>query len=163
MLDPPADDPILKRFRAAVATLYGHAIEWVAMLGSQPRSDAREDFDYEVAVLKASPTALSSSTASFRSSSISSMKTARLSAASREDLTSLMREIRPRKHRSLTPEAKEHSAKARQCLARANYSCRPSRRRHRPQCPSNRSIESPWTRSNTRTACGDGRFCRAGE
>ena len=52
MPDSPADDPILKRFRAALDTLYGHPNERMALLGSQPRGDAREDFDYEVAVLK---------------------------------------------------------------------------------------------------------------
>jgi predicted nucleotidyltransferase len=44
----PAADPILKRFRAALDTLYGDRIERVVLFGSRARGDARED--YEVAV-----------------------------------------------------------------------------------------------------------------
>ena len=46
----PADDPILKRFRAALDTLYGDRIERVVLFGSRARGDAREDSDYDVAV-----------------------------------------------------------------------------------------------------------------
>jgi predicted nucleotidyltransferase len=44
------DDPILKRFRAALDRLYGDRIERVVLYGSRARGDAREDSDYDVAV-----------------------------------------------------------------------------------------------------------------
>jgi len=50
MLDSPAGDPILKRFRAALNTLYGDRIERVVLFGSRARGDASEDSDYDVAV-----------------------------------------------------------------------------------------------------------------
>ena len=46
----PADDPILKRFRAALDEMYGERIERVVLFGSRARGDAREDSDYDVAV-----------------------------------------------------------------------------------------------------------------
>ena len=46
----PADDPILKRFRAALDALYGDRIERVVLFGSRARGDAREDSDYDIAV-----------------------------------------------------------------------------------------------------------------
>lgn len=46
----PADDPILKRFRAALDHLYGERIERVVLFGSRARGDARADSDYDVAV-----------------------------------------------------------------------------------------------------------------
>jgi predicted nucleotidyltransferase len=49
-------DPVLKRFRDAVAELYGPALDRVVLFGSRARGDAREDSDYDVAVfLKGSP------------------------------------------------------------------------------------------------------------
>jgi predicted nucleotidyltransferase len=45
----PADDPILKRFRAALDEIYGERLERVVLFGSRAR-DAREDSDYDVAV-----------------------------------------------------------------------------------------------------------------
>src|SRR5713101_1205478 len=45
-----ADDPILKRFRAALDTLYGDRIERVVLFGSRARGDAVEDSVYDVAV-----------------------------------------------------------------------------------------------------------------
>jgi predicted nucleotidyltransferase len=44
------DDPILRRFRAALDALYGDRIERVVLYGSRARGDAREDSDYDVAV-----------------------------------------------------------------------------------------------------------------
>ena len=41
----PANDPILKRFRAALAELYGERLERVVLFGSRARGDAREDSD----------------------------------------------------------------------------------------------------------------------
>jgi predicted nucleotidyltransferase len=44
------NDPILKRFRAALDELYGDRIERVVLFGSRARGDAHEDSDYDVAV-----------------------------------------------------------------------------------------------------------------
>jgi predicted nucleotidyltransferase len=44
------DDPILKRFRAALDELYGDRIERVVLYGSRARGDHRDDSDYDVAV-----------------------------------------------------------------------------------------------------------------
>jgi predicted nucleotidyltransferase len=44
------NDPILKRFRAALDKLYGDRIERVVLFGSRARGDAHEDSDYDVAV-----------------------------------------------------------------------------------------------------------------
>jgi predicted nucleotidyltransferase len=44
------DDPILKRFRAALDQLYGERIERVVLYGSRARGDFHEDSDYDVAV-----------------------------------------------------------------------------------------------------------------
>src|SRR5712691_1603938 len=44
------NDPILKRFRAALDELYGDRIERVVLFGSRARGDARADSDYDVAV-----------------------------------------------------------------------------------------------------------------
>jgi uncharacterized protein len=46
----PVDDPILKRFRAALAELYGDRLERVMLFGSRARGDAGGDSDYDVAV-----------------------------------------------------------------------------------------------------------------
>jgi predicted nucleotidyltransferase len=46
----PDDDPILKRFRAALDTIYGERLERAVLFGSRARGDAREDSDYDVAV-----------------------------------------------------------------------------------------------------------------
>jgi uncharacterized protein len=50
MLAAIVDDPILRRFRDALAALYGERIERVVLYGSRARGDAREDSDYDVAV-----------------------------------------------------------------------------------------------------------------
>jgi predicted nucleotidyltransferase len=50
MLGSPVDDPILTRFRAALAELYGDRLDRVVLFGSRARGDAREDSDYDVAV-----------------------------------------------------------------------------------------------------------------
>jgi len=44
------DDPILRRFRAALNALYGDRIERVVLFGSRARGDAQEDSDYDIAV-----------------------------------------------------------------------------------------------------------------
>jgi len=50
MPHPVVDDRILKRFRAALAKLYGDRLERVVLFGSRARGDAREDSDYDIAV-----------------------------------------------------------------------------------------------------------------
>src|SRR5260370_24281517 len=45
-----SDDPILRRFRAALNELYGDRIERVVLFGSRARGDAQEDSDYDIAV-----------------------------------------------------------------------------------------------------------------
>ncbi len=44
------DDPILRRFRAALDELYGNRLERVILFGSRARGEARQDSDYDVAV-----------------------------------------------------------------------------------------------------------------
>ena len=46
----PVDDPILRRFRAALEGVYGERLERVVLYGSRARGDARPDSDYDVAV-----------------------------------------------------------------------------------------------------------------
>jgi uncharacterized protein len=43
-------DPILDRFRAAVAETYGTRLDRVVLFGSRARGDAQPDSDYDVAV-----------------------------------------------------------------------------------------------------------------
>jgi predicted nucleotidyltransferase len=43
-------DPILRRFRSAVAEWYGDRLERVVLLGSRARGDFRPESDYDVAV-----------------------------------------------------------------------------------------------------------------
>jgi predicted nucleotidyltransferase len=50
MSSSPVDDPILKRFRAALDAIYGDRIERVVLFGSRARGDAHADSDYDVAV-----------------------------------------------------------------------------------------------------------------
>ncbi len=55
MVKPDAD-PILKRFRVALAEIYGDRLDQVVLFGSRARGDATPDSDYDVAVfLKALP------------------------------------------------------------------------------------------------------------
>ncbi len=50
MTEKPQNDPVLKRFRAAVSEIYGDRIERVVLFGSHARGDAHPDSDYDVAV-----------------------------------------------------------------------------------------------------------------
>jgi uncharacterized protein len=43
-------DPVLARFRTALAAAYGSSLERVVLYGSRARSEARCDSDYDVAV-----------------------------------------------------------------------------------------------------------------
>lgn len=50
MASKAPNDPILKRFRAAVLEMYGDRLEGVVLFGSRARGDAQPDSDYDVAV-----------------------------------------------------------------------------------------------------------------
>ena len=43
-------DPVLSRFRAALAETYGDRLDRAVLFGSRARGDARPDSDYDVAV-----------------------------------------------------------------------------------------------------------------
>ena len=43
-------DPVLQKFRAAIAEIYGERIERVVLYGSRARGDAKPDSDYDIAV-----------------------------------------------------------------------------------------------------------------
>ena len=43
-------DPILSRFRAALAEIYGARLDRVVLFGSRARGEGRPDSDYDVAV-----------------------------------------------------------------------------------------------------------------
>ena len=47
---PCRDDPVLKRFRAALDRLYGDRLERVVLFGSRARGDHKADSDYDIAV-----------------------------------------------------------------------------------------------------------------
>jgi predicted nucleotidyltransferase len=56
MTTRPTDDPVLRRYRAALDEMYGDKIERVVLFGSRARGDARADSDYDIAVfLKSLP------------------------------------------------------------------------------------------------------------
>ena len=50
MDQPHSSDPILSRFRAALAETYGDRLERAVLFGSRARGDFRPDSDYDVAV-----------------------------------------------------------------------------------------------------------------
>lgn len=49
------EDPILKRFRAALDRIYGDRIEGVMLFGSRARGDTHADSDYDIAVFIRDP------------------------------------------------------------------------------------------------------------
>jgi predicted nucleotidyltransferase len=56
MIDqPPQSNPILARFRAAVAEIYGEQLERVVLYGSRARGDHRPDSDYDIAIFIKDP------------------------------------------------------------------------------------------------------------
>jgi uncharacterized protein len=52
-----ADDPVLSRFRAALAETYGDRLERAVLFGSRARGDPRPDSDYDIAVFIRDPVA----------------------------------------------------------------------------------------------------------
>ena len=50
MAKPAIEDPVLRRFRAALGEMYGNELDRVVLFGSRARGDARPDADYDVAV-----------------------------------------------------------------------------------------------------------------
>ncbi len=50
MVAQVVNHPILKRFRAALAELYGDRIERIVLYGSRARGDAHPESDYDVAI-----------------------------------------------------------------------------------------------------------------
>jgi predicted nucleotidyltransferase len=46
----PTDEPVLKRFKAALEDLYGNRIDRVVLFGSRARGEAHDHSDYDVAV-----------------------------------------------------------------------------------------------------------------
>lgn len=44
------DDPILKRFRSAIESIYGNRLERAVLFGSRARGDSHYDSDYDVAI-----------------------------------------------------------------------------------------------------------------
>jgi uncharacterized protein len=56
MIDQPSqNNPVLARFRGAVAEIYGDRLERVVLYGSRARGDHRPDSDYDVAVFIKDP------------------------------------------------------------------------------------------------------------
>ena len=50
MTEKSQNDPVLKRFCAAVSEIYGDQVERVVLFGSRARGDAQLESDYDVAV-----------------------------------------------------------------------------------------------------------------
>ncbi|HET6468715.1 MAG TPA: nucleotidyltransferase domain-containing protein [Geminicoccaceae bacterium] len=48
---PPARHPLLRRLRAELERLYGPRLDRVLLYGSRARGEAREDSDWDVAVI----------------------------------------------------------------------------------------------------------------
>lgn len=44
------DDPVLRRFSAAVRSAYGERLERIVLFGSRARGDHKPDSDYDIAV-----------------------------------------------------------------------------------------------------------------
>ena len=51
----PRNEPVLKRFRAGVAKVYGDRLERVILYGSRARGDNQPDSNYDIAVFMKDP------------------------------------------------------------------------------------------------------------
>ena len=51
----PTDDPIPRRFKAALHALYGDQLARVVLFGSRARGEARPDSDHDIAVFLHTP------------------------------------------------------------------------------------------------------------
>lgn len=101
MIAQPTDDPVLKRYRAALDDMYGDRIERVVLFGSRARGDAHPESDYDVAVfLKSLPDRwaeldrLADLRVTFLDDADSFFDAKPFSAAAWFERTPLMREIR---------------------------------------------------------------------
>ena len=55
MIDELQNEPVLKRFRAALSEVYGDRLERVVLYGSRARGDHQPDSDYDIAVFIKNP------------------------------------------------------------------------------------------------------------
>jgi len=97
----PIDDPVLRRYRSALAEIYGDQLERVVLFGSRARGDARPDSDYDVAVfLRSLPdrwkelNRLARLRVEFLDEADAFFDTKPYAAAAWEERTPIMREIR---------------------------------------------------------------------
>src|SRR5208283_1533193 len=98
---PPQDNPILTRFRAALAEVYGDRLERVVLFGSRARGDAHAESDYDVVVFLRGMTdrgselhRLASLTADISSETGELVQAMPYAAGAYNERTPLMREIR---------------------------------------------------------------------
>jgi predicted nucleotidyltransferase len=101
MTTPPADDPVLRRYKAALDALYGDQLDRVVLFGSRARGDAHAESDYDVAVfLKSLPDRwtelhrLADLRTEFLADTGEFFDSKPYAAKAYEDRTPLMREIR---------------------------------------------------------------------
>jgi predicted nucleotidyltransferase len=97
----PTDDPVLRRYKAALDATYGDQIDRVVLFGSRARGDAHAESDYDVAVfLKSLPDRwreldrLADLGISFLDNEGAFFDTKPYPATAYQDRTPLMREIR---------------------------------------------------------------------
>jgi predicted nucleotidyltransferase len=96
------DDPVLRRYRAALDALYGDRIERVILFGSRARGGAQGQSDYDIAVfLKSMPDRwkefdrLAELRLEFLDETGAFFDTKPYAATAYQERTPLMREIRP--------------------------------------------------------------------
>lgn len=87
----PTDDPVLRRYKAAVEEMHGDQFDRVILFGSCARADARPDSDYDVAVFLKS---MSDWGIGFLENDDAFFDTKPYLATAYEQRTPLMREVR---------------------------------------------------------------------